>query len=65
MPFYNGVRLHEDQCIGPFRPSTAECYPERLVGVLDFRPGTFIPENSKLLPQSEILDPEVVIGFEE
>lgn len=65
MPLRYRFGLDEDQRIRPFRPRKSEFVPESAIGISESWFRMFVFEHRKLLPLSEIFDPEVVVRFGE
>lgn len=49
MPGNYRLRLHDDKCVGPTRPKTAERYPEEPIEAAQFRTCLFAFEDSELM----------------
>ena len=60
MPGNYRLRLHDDKCVCPARPKTAERYPEYPVEAAQFRTCLFALEDRKLLAKGDRLQAEVM-----
>jgi hypothetical protein len=60
MPGNYRLRLHDNKCVGPARPKTAERYPEEPIEAAHFRACLFAFEDSQLMAKRGRLQPKVM-----
>jgi hypothetical protein len=65
MPSHNGLRLNENQCLPPPGPEPPQNHPEKSVGNSKPRMGMSPFQDSKLLPESQILQEEIAARTKE
>jgi hypothetical protein len=65
VPSHNGLRLNENQCLPPPGPEPPQYHPEKSVGNSKPRMRTSPFQDSKLLPESQILQEEIAARTEE
>src|SRR5277367_6503309 len=65
VPSHNGLRLNENQCLPPPGPEAPQYHPEKSVGNSKPRMRTPPLQDSKLLPESEILQEEIAARTKE
>ena len=65
VPSHNGLRLNENQCLPPPEPEAPHYHPEKSVGNSKPRMRTPPFQDSKLLPESQILQKEIAARTKE
>jgi len=65
VPSHNGLRLNENQCLPPPEPEAPQYHPEKSVGNSKPRMRTPPFQDSKLLPESQILQKEIAARTKE
>ena len=65
VPSHNGLRLNENQCLPPPGPEAPQYHPEKSVGNSKPRMRTPPFQDSKLLPESQILQEEIAARTKE
>ena len=65
VPSHNGLRLNENQCLPPPEPEAPQYHPEKSVGNSKPRMRTPTFQDSKLLPESQILQEEIAARTKE